>query len=114
MAIIKEFEIIRKKVSDQILKNNQLESDLEKTRKETAQTKKQLSDAKGEIDALEVRKKKLIQENENSQEAIRRFKELGEKDKKELDKMKMEIENLTKEIVALTKEVEALKESDSE
>ena len=101
MAIIKKFEIIRKKVSDHILKNNQLESDLEKSRKETAQTKKQLTDAKGEIDTLSVQKKELIQENENSQEAIRRFKELREKDKKELDKMEKRIEGLEKELEGL-------------
>ncbi|MCK4569324.1 MAG: hypothetical protein KAT76_03485 [Bacteroidales bacterium] len=101
MAIIKKFEIIRKKVSDHILKNNQLESDLEKSRKETAQANKVLSDTKKEVASLTAQKKELIQENENSQEAIRRFKELGEKDKKELDNMKKRIEELEKELEGL-------------
>ena len=101
MAIIKEFEIIRKKVSDHILKKNQLDADLEKSRKETAQTKTQLTDAKGEIDTLSAQKKELIQEKANFQEAIKQFKELGEKNKKEMDKMEKKIEEMTGEIEAL-------------
>jgi len=80
MAIIQEIESAREKVTAYITRINQLESDFDKAKKETAQAKKALTDSKKENEKLSNKTKELIQEKENYEEAIKHFKLLGEKD----------------------------------
>ena len=97
MTTIKEIETVRDTISSYIKNINHLEGEIEISRKETAQVKKSLSDANKEIKELKDQLAGITQENENFKEAVRHFKELGEKDKKEMDKMLARIETLEKE-----------------
>ena len=94
MTAIKEVEVARQKITDYIRKINKLESVIENARQEATLAKKTLSDCKSELDALKKKIKDVVQENENFKEAVRHFKELGEKDKREMDKMIARIETL--------------------
>jgi len=94
MTAIKEVEVARQKITDYIRKINKLESVIENARQEATLAKKTLSDCKNELDALKKKIKDVVQENENFKEAVRHFKELGEKDKREMDKMIARIETL--------------------
>ena len=109
MAITKEFEIISEKITAYLSRINQLESDLSNSKKETAQLKKDLIDAGKEIEGLTKQKKDLLILKAEHEEALKNFKVLGEKDKKELDKRSREIEKLTEENKNLKKETEGLK-----
>ncbi|RLD76879.1 MAG: hypothetical protein DRJ15_14610 [Bacteroidetes bacterium] len=103
MAIIQEIETAREKVTAYITRINHLESEFDKAKKDTAQAKKALTDAKKEIEELSSKIKELIQEKENYEEAIKHFKVLGEKDKKEMDKVGAKVERLEKEIESIKK-----------
>ncbi|MEE4257556.1 MAG: hypothetical protein V2I47_11000 [Bacteroidales bacterium] len=96
MTTIKEIETIRDNISSYIKNINHLESEIELSRRETAQAQKSLSDANKEIKELKDRIAGITQENENFKEAVKQFKELGEKDKREMDKMAARIETLEK------------------
>ncbi len=121
MAITKEFEIITEKITSYLSRINQLETDLSNSKKETAQLKKDLIDARKEIDSLTKQKKDLLTLKAEHEEALKNFKVLGEKDKKELDKRSREIDELTErnkilkeETEGLQKDIEELKNPDSE
>lgn len=121
MAITKEFEIITEKITSYLSRINQLETDLSNSKKETAQLKKDLIDARKEIDSLTKQKKDLLTLKAEHEEALKNFKVLGEKDKKELDKRSREIDELTErnkifkeENEGLQKDIEELKNPDSE
>ena len=121
MAITKEFEIITEKITSYLSRINQLETDLSTSKKETAQLKKDLIDARKEIESLTKQKKDLLTLKAEHEEALKNFKVLGEKDKKELDKRSREIDELTErnkifkeENEGLQKDIEELKNPDSE
>lgn len=114
MAIIKEFEIVTEKITAYLSRINQLESDLSNSKKETAQLKKDLIDAGKEIEVLLKEKKDLLILKAEHEEALKNFKVLGEKDKKELDKLGKKIEELSSENKSLKKEIDTLRNPKSE
>lgn len=120
MAITQEFEIITEKITSYLSRINQLETDLSNSKKETAQLKKDLIDARKEIESLTKQKKDLLTLKAEHEEALKNFKVLGEKDKKEIDKLGKEINKLTdenkilkEETEGLQKDIEELKNPDS-
>ncbi|MCD4723485.1 MAG: hypothetical protein K8R63_01485 [Bacteroidales bacterium] len=120
MAITQEFEIITEKITSYLSRINQLETDLSNSKKETAQLKKDLIDARKEIESLTKQKKDLLTLKAEHEEALKNFKVLGEKDKKELDKRSREIDELTErnkilkeETEGLQKDIEELKNPDN-
>ena len=120
MAITQEFEIITEKITSYLSRINQLETDLSNSKKETAQLKKDLIDARKEIESLTKQKKDLLTLKAEHEEALKNFKVLGEKDKKELDKRSREIDELTErnkilkeETEGLQKDIEELKNQDN-
>jgi len=98
MTRIKEIDFAREKLTLYISSINRLETEFEKSRKETVQVKKSLTDAQKEILAMNKKIKVLTQDNENFHEAVKQFKLLGEKDKKKMDKMATRIEQLEEKL----------------
>jgi chromosome segregation ATPase len=99
---------VTEKITTYLSRIKHLENELDKAKKEIIQINKSLLDSKDEIKDLTTQKEILLAEKKNYEEAIRHFKVLGEKDKKEMEKMKKDIKTLKKENKALTTEIEGL------
>lgn len=121
MPVIQEFDAIKEKFTTYLRNILQLEQDLDKSKKEIANLSKDLGDAKNEVESLTKQKTELITEKEDLLENIRHFKELGEKDKREMDKLgkindelNKKIKEFEKEIKGLVKEIDVLKNNEDQ
>lgn len=94
MTAIKEVEVARDKITGYIRQIGNLEAELEKAKQDSVKNRKSLTDYQKKLEALQAQMKDIVQENENFKEAVKHFKELGEKDKREMDKMAERIETL--------------------
>lgn len=108
--ITKAFDDVRSQVTGYLSKIRELETNLSKSRHDCTLLRKDIAEARKEIENLTYYRAELIQEKEDLIDVIEQYRELADKDKKNALHLTYQIEDLTRQNENLRKQVERLKE----